>query len=630
MVREHASDEAAIMNLFPAVGSGADEFNLIADSAPVPMWVTRPDRRRGFVNRAYVDFLGVTYQEAVDFDWRTILHPDDAARVMQESIAGEASLEIFAMEARYRRKDGAWRWLHSVSQPRWDAAGAHIGFIGVAHDITDSKEADQAIRQREEQLSAFVNQTTAGFGQVDLDGRFTLVNERFCQITGRTSDELMQLTMRDITHPDDWPRNMGLFERVVRDGTPYTHEKRYLRPDGSAVWVNNSVAVIRRSDGAPYGVLAVTLDVTARRESDSALRRSEESVRLAIEGAGMATWELDLETMDGLWSPNRFDLLGYPRSPSGRGTFGDWLSRIHPDDLSVAQEAVQRCFSDGAPFAIDYRILRADSGEVRWLQSHGSRIDYGDDRPSRFVGVSFDVTERKRAEEELRDSEARFRTIFEEANDYLITSDLQQRITSCNPAVLVALGYELDEVLGRSFAQFLAPDQFQQTTDMLAKKLRDGGTTRHTITVRRRDGHELVWEISSRLTLDEQGRPASLHAIGRDVTEARRAQEHQQLLIDELNHRVKNTLAIVQGIAQQTLKDGIDAAKVRPVFEGRLSALSAAHDLLTREHWSAVSLARVIGDAVAPHGGTQGLFEIAGPDIPIAAQDGDFARARCS
>jgi PAS domain S-box-containing protein len=617
MVHETASEEVDTMSLYPAGGSSADEFNLIADSAPVPIWVTRLDRRRDFVNRAYVDFLGVTYQEAVDFDWRTILHPEDAARVLKESIAGETSLKTFAMEARYRRKDGAWRWLHSVSQPRWDVAGAHIGFIGVAHDITDAKEAEHAIREREEQLSAFIKQTTAGFGQVDLDGRFTLVNERFCEITGRTSDELMQLTLRDITHPDDLPRNIGLFERAVRDGTPYTHEKRYLRPDGSTVWVNNSVAVIGKPDGAPYGVLAVTLDVTARRESESALRKSEESVRLAIEGAGMATWELDLETMDGLWSPNRFDLLGYPRSPSGRGTFDDWLSRIHPDDLTVVREAVQRCFAKGAPFAIEYRILRADTGKIRWLQSHGSRIDSGDDRLSRFVGVSFDVTERKRAEEELRDSEARFRTIFEEANDYLITSDLQQHITSCNPAVLTALGYELDEVLGRSFAEFLAPDQFRQTTEMLSKKLRDGGTTRHTITVRRRDGHELVWEISSRLTLDEQGRPASLHAIGRDVTEARRAQVHQQLLIDELNHRVKNTLAIVQGIAQQTFKDGVDAAKVRPVFEGRLHALSAAHNLLTREHWTAVSLARVIGDAVAPHDGAQGLFEIAGPDIPI-------------
>ncbi|MEI9928943.1 MAG: PAS domain-containing protein [Sphingomonas sp.] len=103
---------------------GEDEFRLIADSAPVAVWVTRLDRRRSFVNRAYTTFLGVSYQEALDFDWRTIIHPADAARVLAESIAGEASLATFELDGRYRRKDGAWRWLHSTSQPRRDAEGA--------------------------------------------------------------------------------------------------------------------------------------------------------------------------------------------------------------------------------------------------------------------------------------------------------------------------------------------------------------------------------------------------------------------------------------------------------------------------------------------------------------------------
>ncbi|MFM9503857.1 PAS domain-containing protein, partial [Listeria monocytogenes] len=84
---------------------------LIADSAPVPMWVTRMDRTRSFANKAYVDFVGVPYEQALAFDWRTILHPDDAQRVVKESIAGEASLKPFVLEARYRRADGEIRWI---------------------------------------------------------------------------------------------------------------------------------------------------------------------------------------------------------------------------------------------------------------------------------------------------------------------------------------------------------------------------------------------------------------------------------------------------------------------------------------------------------------------------------------
>ncbi|MBC9030908.1 PAS domain S-box protein [Sphingomonas sp. JC676] len=596
---------------------GEDEFRLIADSAPVAVWVTRLDRRRSFVNRAYVEFLGISYDEALEFDWRAIIHPVDAPRLLAESVAGEASLQTFELEGRYRSNKGEWRWLHSTSSPRWDAQGCHIGFIGVAHDITEAKEAELSLREREAQLSAFISQATAGFGQVDLDGRFTLVNDRFCEIAGWSREELLSRTMQSITHPDDLGRNLGLFERAVRDGTPYTHEKRYIRKDGSLVWVNNSVSVIRRPDGEPFGVLAVTIDVTQRREAEAALRKSEESLRLATEGAGMATWELDLQTLEGEWSPNRFDLLGMPRRKKSQGSFDEWLERVHPADLDRVRETALRCIREAVPYTIEYRICRADTHQERWLQSHGSRIDYLDDRPSRFVGVSFDVTDRKRAEDELRDSETRFRTIFEQANDYLITTTLDQKITSVNPAVLAALGYAEAEVVGRSIADFMDPDQFAVSMGAFRRKLAEGGTTRFMVNVRARDGRQLFWEINSQLTADAEGKPAGLHAIARDMTEARRNEAHLRLLVDELNHRVKNTLAIVQGIAQQSFKDDADPAMSRRAFEGRLAALSEAHNLLTREHWGAVSMTQIIGDAVAPHGGDTGRFTLDGPDLAI-------------
>ncbi|WP_404338096.1 PAS domain S-box protein [Sphingomonas sp. MMS12-HWE2-04] len=590
---------------------------MIADSAPVAVWVTRLDRRRSFVNRAYAAFVGVSYEEALAFDWRNVIHPDDAVRMLAELIAGEATLATFELEGRYRRADGEWRWLHSTSSPRWDAEGRHIGFIGVAHDVTEAKEAELALREREAQLTAFINQTTAGFAQVDLEGRFTLVNDRFCEIAGWRRDELLGMTMQQITHPADLASNLPLFEDAVREGTPYTHEKRYVRKDGGVVWVNNSVSVIRRPDGRPFGVLAVSLDVTQRRLGEEAVRRSAESLRLATESAGMASWELDLASMEGEWSPNRFDLLGLPRRSESRGTFQEWAARVHPADRERARDAALRCFEDGEPYTIEYRIIRADDGSERWLQSHGSRIDYADGRSSRFVGVSFDITDRRRAEDELRDSEARFRTIFEQANDFLLTTTLDNRLTSVNPAVCAALGYSEAEMLGRSIADFMDPDQFGIALDAFNKKLAEGGSTRLTVAVRAKDGRALVWEVNSQLTTDEEGRMTGLHAIGRDMTDAKRAETHLRLLIDELNHRVKNTLAIVQGIAQQTFKGGTDPAVARRAFEGRLAALSEAHNLLTRQHWGSVSMRQILDDAVAPHGGIEGRFAIDGPDLAI-------------
>ena len=130
------------------VRESEERFRLIADSAPVPIWVTKLDRKRGFVNRAYVDFLGISYDQSVDYDWREIIHPEDQARVLAESAAGEASFETFVLEARFRRADGEWRWLRSISQPRWGPSGEHVGFIGVAHDLTEWKLGTEALEAR--------------------------------------------------------------------------------------------------------------------------------------------------------------------------------------------------------------------------------------------------------------------------------------------------------------------------------------------------------------------------------------------------------------------------------------------------------------------------------------------------
>ena len=118
------------------------------------MWVTKIDRTRAFANQAYLEFLGVPYEEGLAFDWRTILHPDDVQRIVKESIAGEATLKPFVLEGRYRRADGQWRWMRSESQPRWDPTGKHIGFIGVAHDVTVAKEAEFELRESERNAGA--------------------------------------------------------------------------------------------------------------------------------------------------------------------------------------------------------------------------------------------------------------------------------------------------------------------------------------------------------------------------------------------------------------------------------------------------------------------------------------------
>jgi PAS domain S-box-containing protein len=129
-------------------------FRRIADSAPAMMWVTRLDRTRDFVNDAYAEFTGLSREEARILDWRERIHPDDQARLVAESVAGEASREPFTLEARYLRHDGEWRWLRSVSQPRFGSDGELSGFIGAASDITEAKEAEIELQRQVEDRTA--------------------------------------------------------------------------------------------------------------------------------------------------------------------------------------------------------------------------------------------------------------------------------------------------------------------------------------------------------------------------------------------------------------------------------------------------------------------------------------------
>jgi len=129
-------------------------FRRIADSAPVMIWVTRLDRTRDFVNDAYAEFVGMSREEARVLDWRERIHPEDQARLVAESVAGEASLMPFTLEARYRRHDGEWRWLRSVSQPRFGTDGELSGFIGAASDITEAKEAEIELQGQVEERTA--------------------------------------------------------------------------------------------------------------------------------------------------------------------------------------------------------------------------------------------------------------------------------------------------------------------------------------------------------------------------------------------------------------------------------------------------------------------------------------------
>jgi PAS domain S-box-containing protein len=217
----------------------------------------------------------------------------------------------------------------------------------------------------------------------------------------------------------------------------------------------------------------------------------------------------------------------------------------------------------------------------------------------------------------LRLSESRYRRIFEQTSDLIVTADLNQIIEDCNPSAAAAVGMTRDQAIGLPIASFVSPDDYERTSAMLRQKLESGGTTRYDVRVRSRQGEWLYWDVNSGLTYDEAGHPIGLHVLARDVTERKRAEEHQELLINELNHRVKNSLAVVQSLIEQTLRDDQVDKQVRDALSGRVAALAAAHNVVTRKKWEPALLRDVIHEALFPFC-EAGRCDIDGPDLAVS------------
>jgi len=209
-------------------------FRSLADSAPILMWVTRTDGKREFANKTYVDYIDVDYQSAIDFDWRRVLHPDDLTRVLQEQVAGESSRQRFTLEARYRRHDGEYRWIRSVSQPRWDADGAFAGFIGVGFDVTDAKQAEQDLKHINDLLAERVRDALAERDEAEAALRRAQKLEAVGQLTGGVAHDFNNLLTVVIgaldlmqRHPNDEGRRERMIEAALgaaRRGERLTHQ----------------------------------------------------------------------------------------------------------------------------------------------------------------------------------------------------------------------------------------------------------------------------------------------------------------------------------------------------------------------------------------------------------------------
>ena len=339
------------------------------------------------------------------------------------------------------------------------------------------------------------------------------------------------------------------------------------------------------------------------------LRRREDLLRLATGTGRIGLWEWDIQLNRVSWTDSLYSIHQVEKEAFD-ATVEGFAALVHPEDRQRVSKAIEQTLEEDTPYELEFRAVRPD-GQVIWLFTNAIVVRDGE-RPVRMVGATFDITDRKQAEE-------RFRLAVEAAPSGMVLADSEGRILLVNAHAEKLFGYRRDELVGKEI-ELLVPRRFRGTHPGFRKtyagqpSARPMGAGRDLFALRK-DGTEVPVEIGLSPIRTDEGLIVLSAVV--DISERKRAEAQRELLLAELNHRVKNTLAVVQGIAHQTFKRTDASPEARHAFEGRLAALAAAHNLLTRANWEQASLEHLTAEALQVRAVNEQRLSFAGPRVHL-------------
>jgi PAS domain S-box-containing protein len=342
--------------------------------------------------------------------------------------------------------------------------------------LLGARRAEQEAREQRELLHVTLSSIGDAVIAADTNGRVTFLNPVAQQLTGWSDQEASGRPLTDVFPILDGTTRQpleGPVVRALREGTTVAlaNNTVLVGRDGTERFIENSAAPIRDRQGKIVGVVLVFRDVTQRKQIEAEitlrsqelqalndrLRASQERLELAQEAGRIGMFEWNIRTNEVNWSATEEQLYGLPAG-SFQGRYENWRQAVHPDDLGAAEAVLARAIADKQPFDMEFRIIRPD-GSVRWIVAKGKVFADVEGRPVRMLGVNLDATERKRAEEELRNSERLYRGIGESIDYGVWVCDPQGRNTYTSESFLRLVGQTQEQCAAFGWARVIHPDE---------------------------------------------------------------------------------------------------------------------------------------------------------------------------
>jgi PAS domain S-box-containing protein len=321
-----------------------------------------------------------------------------ASEIVGKNLSDFPGLRIGEEPARCDTKAGEIVDIEWRQSDLRDIAGERHCTLWLGLDVTARNHAAAAQQENEERLRASLEQAPAGISHIDKQGRFLMVNDKFCQIVGRSREELMRLSIDEITHPGDVAAD-AQHQRALADGAiqSYCRQKRYLRKDGSTVWVNLRVSMMRDAAGLSRFLLSIVSDLSGQKKAEAQLQRSHDRYRFLADAMPCKVFTA---TPDGRTDYNNRRWLAYSGQSFQAALGAGWSAAVHPGDAARYQAGWEAALSTGVPYEAETR-LRSFGGEYRWHLVRATAMRDHDGKIVQWVGAGMDIEDRKQAEAEL-------------------------------------------------------------------------------------------------------------------------------------------------------------------------------------------------------------------------------------
>ena len=519
--------------------------------------------------------------------------------------------------------EDAW-WTYSRS-PVHDARAPN-GIGGVLTLITETTKPVLAQRGSEARFRALFEQSPLMVHIFDRSGQTLAVNPALERTFGVSADAMLGYNVYRDPQLQGSPVH-SLIERAFAGEVTHTpalrHDAAISVGGGRSCWVEATAYPVKDEDGAIREVVILSQDVTPRIEAEKALGDTEARFRIAREAAQLGIFDYDVASGACIWDERIRSFWGVGSDEIISDAV--FMSGIHPDDREAVTQALALAAEpeSGGDYSAEYRVIHRATGRTRWLLATG-RCFFQGDRPMRLVGTVQDISERRRYEDALRESEERLQIgldaaqlghwSWEAATDQLTLSEQARIIFGLDPH---------QPVTWTALQAFLHPDDAPVAAREVDRALQAGKDYTLEYRINRPDGSRGWVAARGRPVYGKSGMPPGMIGVVQDITERKRTEEKIRLLMAEVNHRSKNLLAVVQSIAHQTSAKGSPRSFARR-FSERLQGLAASHDLLVGNAWQGVELEELVGSQLAHFRDlVRQRIRFGGPDLrlrPAAAQ----------